>query len=102
MEKLYQRLQMTQSEYELNIWTLWTQWCATKTDNDNSLQRAIGCQPLFNWWQSELRKLEADFLDQTDAFEDSICKQTAFMLYKECTNPINERFSKPLLKQAYD
>lgn len=98
--KVYERLQQTPEEYEHMIMNIWFSWCREKTSTEKSLQKVLICQPLFHWWQREMKKLETDFLNDTQGYT-GIAKIEWLKLYAEYIIPVFDRFSKPLLKKAY-
>ncbi|MBK5213597.1 MAG: hypothetical protein JJE55_08065 [Flavobacteriaceae bacterium] len=94
---IYNRLLMTQDDYEMMVMQIWLNWCGEKSKNHKTLQKVLTCVPLFNWWQRELQKLEAQFLIETQPFLNQI---HAKRMYAEWTIEIFSKFSKPLLKTA--
>ena len=76
-------------------------WCALKTLRKKSLQKILICQPLFNWWQRELEKLELEFIQDME-FLNQHDPKACMQAYNYTTRKIYERFSKPLIKKAYD
>lgn len=94
---IYQRLMTTQEDYEMMVMQIWLNWCGEKSKNRKTLQKVLTCAPLFNWWQRELQKLEAEFLAETIPFDNPV---HAKRIYCEFTVEIFSRFSKPLLKTA--
>jgi len=102
MNTVHARLKVTPGEYQDLIMDLWFQWCCTKTKNLLSLQKVLTCQPLFRWWCRELQKFEAQFMEETQFYENVISKELALSCYNENIQPIYNRFSKPLIKKAYE
>lgn len=88
---------ITQDDYEMMVMQIWLNWCHQKSKNQKTLQKVLTCVPLFNWWQRELQKLEAEFLEETIPFDNPI---HAKRMYAEFTVEIFGKFSKPLLKKA--
>jgi hypothetical protein len=100
-------LKMNNDQYEQMVMVIWFKWCTNITDNsktfqDKSTQKLMTCQPLFNWWQKELRKLEEIYIEHNSPYQNQLTRHQAKMLYIEATMLIFTRFSKPLLKKAYD
>ena len=99
-KKILDRLQLTPAQYEFHINGIWLDWCNGKTTNGRSLQKALCCSPLFNWWQRELVQLEKQFLYNTELYAMDLDVTTMRVMYNEAISPIYKRFSKPLLKRA--
>ncbi len=102
MNKVHNRLKITPEQYEDLIMDIWLQWSCTKTSNLLSLQKVLTCQPLFRWWCRELQKFEAQFMEETQFYENVISKELALSCYIENIEPIYKRFSKPLIKKAHE
>ena len=102
MNSVHARLKLTPEQYEDLLMDIWLQWCSTKTNNLLSLQKVLTCQPLFRWWCRELKKLESQFMEETQFYEKVITKELALACYQENIQPIYNRFSKPLIKKAYE
>lgn len=102
MQTVNQRLQKTPEEYSDLLFQIWIQWCASRTQNQTALQKLLICQPLSNWWHAEIRKLESDFMEATEPYKDSIGKKDLLKMWAENIFPIYSRFSKPLIKKAYE
>lgn len=98
-KQIITRLLMTPEEYEGQLLNIWFNWCYEKTPTHKELQKLLINQPLFNWWQTEIQKLEEQFLLETRPFSD---KNHAKCMYAEFTIDIFRRYSKPLLKKAYE
>jgi hypothetical protein len=101
-ERLHIRLKMTPEQYDDTRFQLWIDWCTSKTVNPQSLQKILVCQPLFRWWCKELSKMEASFMDISKDYKDVLCPDTRKALYIESVSPLFKRYSKPLIKIAYD
>lgn len=100
--KVTQRLGITPEAYENAVFDMYIQWCAAKTSTEKSLQKVLVCMPLFHWWQRELTKLEERFLEDTEPYKDALTTAEAHQVYHSHTIAIHNRFSKPLIKKAYD
>lgn len=103
-QKVNQRLLMTPEEYEGQLLNIWFSWCMEKVQDpaklhDGTFQKLLSNQPLFNWWQTEFQKLEREFMESTRPFNN---KNHAKRVYAEFTVDIFRRYSKPLLKKAYE
>ena len=99
--KTLQLLNLTPEQYEDQTMNLWVEWCTAKIVNSKKLQKLLICQPLFNWWQRELDKLELEFVNDM-ATMNQLDPEACMQAYKFTTRRIYERFSKPLIKKAYD
>lgn len=97
-----ERLKVTPEEYQHLVFNVWFQWCSMKATKRQSLQKLLICQPLFKWWYRELQKMENHFIEETQFYEKVISKELALGLYQETVQPIYNRFSKPLIKKAYE
>ena len=84
------------------VWSIWANWCKERTANETSpmqaQQKLMIYQPLLNWWLKELQKREAYFIEETIYIPDH---RHARKLYAEFVIDLFEKFSKPLIKQAY-
>lgn len=100
--QVFKRLKQSPEEYAGMVMNLWLTWCSSKTNNTKSLQKVLTCQPLFNWWQRELKKLEAQFMEETEVYRNSMSKDVALAMYSDTTRKIFNKFSKPLMKKAHE
>lgn len=99
--KTLQLLNLTPQQYEEKTLNTYVDWCATRTTGKRSLQKALTNQPLFNWWQRELEKLELEFIQDmktVNQHDTLACMQA----YNFTIRKIYNRFSKPLIQKAYD
>lgn len=99
--KTLQLLKITPQQYEEKTMDSWVKWCQSRIVNEKSLQKVLICQPLFNWWQRELEKLELEFVQDMELInqrDPEACMQA----YNFTTRRIFKRFSKPLIQKAND
>lgn len=99
--KTLQLLNLTKEQYEEKTLNTYLDWCATRTTGIRSLQKALTCQPLFNWWQRELEKLELEFIQDMEELNQQDT-QACMQAYNFIIRKIYDRFSKPLIQKAYD
>jgi len=100
--QILQQLQITPKEYEALVLEKYLKWCTERTETEQSLQKILTCQPLYNWWKAELSKLELQFIQDIETYRIEVTAKEAMVVYHLITAKIKNRFSKPLLKKAND
>lgn len=101
-KQLLKLLNITPEQYEDQTMNLWAEWCTAKVVNPKKLQKMLICQALFNWWQRELESLEIEFINDMQTSITQLDPEAYLKAYHFTTRRIYERFSKPLIKSAYD
>ena len=99
--KTLQYLNLTPKQYEDKLMETYVDWCASRTAGKRSLQKILTCQPLFNWWQREIVKLEIEFNQDMETINPQN-PEACMQAYNFTVKRLYNRFSKPLLKKAYD
>ena len=100
MKNLLLALQVNEKEYESIVFQNWFNWCGNQSMTPEGLQSLIANTILFNWWQKEYAKMEADFLIEITPYQDSISKKDAYLQYVRNVFKIHLYFSKPLITNA--
>ncbi|EGV44463.1 hypothetical protein BZARG_752 [Bizionia argentinensis JUB59] len=100
--QVLQILQMDADAYQMLVMDIYTQWCASKSKNQTSLQKLLISKSLFNWWYKCLEFQERTFVYQGKAYIGKLSPELAVDFYKETISPIHNLFSKPLIKKAHD
>lgn len=100
MNKIIDHLQISSKQYfELKFETYF-QWCDMYATNEEQLQSMIANAALYNWWNQEYSRLEAEYVeDYSDYFAKA---DVSYLLtgYENTVFKIFYYYSKPLIKQA--
>ena len=92
------KLGLTTGVYEFLLLDTFSKWCGKLANNNDQLQEYLTNQKLFNWFQTEYRKLEAEFNYLTDPFT-TLKPNDYFNCYKQCTEKIFDIYPKPLIEE---
>lgn len=100
--QVLQILQIDPEAYQMLVMDCYLDWCASKSKNQTTLQKLLISRPLFNWWYKCLEFEERKFVYQGKGYIGKLSPELAMDFYKETISPINNLFSKPLIKKAHD
>lgn len=81
MKTIAQKLNLSKEDYDFMILNSFYQWCMRYSANTGELQEMITNQHLFNWFQVEWKKQEAEFEYLSNPFENLTATD-----YKNCFN----------------
>lgn len=92
-------LEMTQFEYEMMLFGMWSRWVESVTMTEYEYQKVL-CNPAVNkWYVGELKKLESAFLSIAIKYPGA-GKDIYRERYNEHTFPIMNHRPMPLIKAA--
>jgi len=93
-------LGQTPLEYQMNIFSLWLEWCQKKSHSEDQLQTLLSNAPLFNWFQSQLDPLEAFFMQDYGFHKQTIGPTKMLILWWEDMRAVHKFNSKALFRAA--
>lgn len=96
-KQILQLLEITEHQYEMLIIGNYIKWCNKFDTKENDSQRLLTAPALFNWWLTEYKKLEKNFLEIALPYKGRANSCVLHDLYNEETIHIHKLFSKPLI-----
>lgn len=100
MNRIIDYLQITSKHY-LNLkFETYFQWCDMYASNDQQFQSMFANTALFNWWNQEYSRLEAEYLEDYDPYFAKMDVKDLLDQYENRVFKIFNYYSKPLIKQA--
>lgn len=97
MKQVTEILQLHPSHYEALLLDNYFLWCDLNAYDETHLQALIHSNTLFNWWQTQNKYLEADFLKIVKPYVGLASKKTIRALYTEETAKLRQYYPKPLI-----